>query len=61
MLTEQAFKAIVALIPDDWLVEDSPFDNPEQHRVAYTHFLVTRVAESSFFVNEAQHARETAI
>ena len=61
VLTEQAFKAIVALIPDDWLVEDSPFDNPEQHRVAYTHFLVTRVAESSFFVNEAQHARETAI
>lgn len=61
VLTEQAIKAIVALIPDDWLLEASPFESIEQHRQAYVHFLLTRIANSSFFVNEAKHARETAI
>jgi hypothetical protein len=61
LLTEEVIQTIVALIPDNWLVEDSPFDSPEQHRQAYASFLVNRVAHSSFFVNEAQHARQTAI
>ncbi|HEY0243946.1 MAG TPA: HipA family kinase [Mucilaginibacter sp.] len=59
-LTPEKIEAIVALIPDDWLNE-APFETRQQHRDAYTRFLITRIANSAIFVNEAKHARETLI
>jgi hypothetical protein len=60
ILTLVRIAEIVALIPDEWLV-DAPFSTKQQHRDAYTQFLTTRIAHSQNFINEAQHARETLI
>lgn len=61
LLTEARIRDIVALIPDEWLVEGTPFETPEKHREAYTQFLTTRIAHSDFFVKEAQYARESLV
>ena len=61
ILTQQKILEIVSLIPDSWLVKDSPFDTPEEHRQAYSHFLTTRLANSEIFIKEAQHARQALI
>jgi hypothetical protein len=61
LLTPQIIKDIVALVPDEWLLIDAPFETPEQHRQAYIDFLETRLAHSEIFVKEAQHARTTLI
>ncbi len=60
MLTQEKIKAIISLIPDEWLMEES-FPTVEDHRNAYEQFLETRIANSDFFVNEARHARESLI
>lgn len=62
ILTEQHIRAIVNLIPDNWLTAaESPFDTAEAHREAYASFLITRLHHSADFVKAAQHARETLI
>jgi len=61
ILTKELIRAIVALVPEDWLSADSPFSSPEEHRQAYAQFLETRVAHSEIFVKEAQHARTALI
>ena len=61
ILNPQLLKDIVALVPDEWLLIDSPFNTAEEHREAYTNFLITRLAHAEIFVNEAIHARETVI
>lgn len=60
LLSSEKIKAIVALIPDEWLT-DSTFDSVEEHRNAYVQFLTTRLLHADFFVNEARHARESLI
>jgi hypothetical protein len=60
ILTPEKITEIVNLVPDEWLV-DSPFETKAEHRAAYIEFLTTRIAHSSVFVNEAQHARETSV
>jgi hypothetical protein len=59
LLTEAVIRAIVNLIPDEWLAEEQAFNSIEEHRRAYVSFLTTRLANSDFFVNEANHARES--
>jgi hypothetical protein len=61
ILTNAKLKAIVSLIPDEWLKADSPGLTPDKRKQAYYQFLITRVASSKKFVNEAQHARKTLI
>jgi hypothetical protein len=51
----------VALIPDDWLNDETEFSSPEEYRQAYSQFLLTRIENSEIFVKEAQHAAETTI
>jgi hypothetical protein len=60
ILTVQRIQQIVALVPSEWLTEES-FDSIEAHRNAYEQFLNTRIAHADFFVNEARHARESLI
>jgi hypothetical protein len=60
-LTSTHIRMIVSLIPDEWLLLDSPFETVEQHRAAYIAFLETRLAHADFFVNEAEHARTSVI
>ena len=60
-LADALIEGIVSLIPDEWLITDSPFTTAEEHRNAYAMFLKTRILHSEIFVKEAQHARERLI
>lgn len=61
VLTDEVIEGIVQLIPDDWLLKDSPFTSPEEHRGAYAEYLKVRIAHSEIFVKEAINARESLI
>jgi hypothetical protein len=61
VLTPQTIRNIVALVPDEWLLIDAPFETPGRHREAYVEFLLARLAHSETFVKDAQHARTTLI
>jgi hypothetical protein len=61
VLTKALIRSIVALIPDEWLADEPVFESRELHRIAYAQFLESRIANSDFFVKEAQHARESLI
>ncbi len=61
LLTEDKVKAIVALIPDEWLEWEDMEMTPEQIREVYVTFLVTRLANSELFIKQAQDARQALI
>lgn len=52
---------IVALIPDAWLGDEERFASVQQHRQAYVDYLVSRLAASEVFVEEALHARAQSV
>ncbi len=56
ILTEERIQSIVALIPDEWLDDESTTDTPAEQRQVYAQFLTLRIAASEIFVKEAQHA-----
>lgn len=60
ILNPSLIQSIVALIPDEWLVEEL-FDSPSAQREAYAKFLEIRIQHSEVFLNEAQHARQAII
>jgi hypothetical protein len=61
ILTDNIVRKIVDLIPDCWLITDSPFTTTHEHRDAYFQFLTNRIAHSNIFVKEIQHARTNII
>jgi hypothetical protein len=60
-LSNEFISSVVELIPDSWLVKDSPFATAEEHRAAYLKYLTSRLANTEVFVKEAQNARENLI
>lgn len=60
-LTSKLLQEIVALIPDIWLVNDALFDDYDEHRAAYSTYLLDRLAFSHIFVEEALHARSQLV
>ena len=60
ILTEEKIVAIVALIPNEWLVSDSA-PSADENRKVYEQFLLNRISQSHIFVKEAQHARQALI
>ncbi|GHA61077.1 HipA family kinase [Pontibacter akesuensis] len=62
ILTPERIRAIVALIPEEWLQTiDSPFEAVEEHREVYSKFLEARLTRTETFIKEAQHARKALI
>ncbi|SEA39896.1 HipA family kinase [Pedobacter hartonius] len=61
LLPNELIRAIVGLVPEEWLSSESAFESATAHRAAYAEFLETRIASSEIFVNEAQHARTSLI
>ncbi len=63
LLDAPTLAAIVALVPDDWLVEGPVADgsSPGATRAAYLHYLVTRLGGPRAWVEEAEQARLEAI
>lgn len=60
ILTPDLIQSVVALIPEEWLREDS-FASSTEHRQAYAQFLDTRLINSTIFLKEAQNARTSLI
>jgi len=61
ILNEERIRAIVELIPDEWLTGESSLKSPGEYREAYAGFLLTRIKHSEIFVKEAQNAAEALI
>lgn len=57
VLTAEKIQAIVALIPDEWLINENDAISAAEKRQVYVQFLLLRIASSEIFVKEAQHAR----
>jgi hypothetical protein len=60
LLTREKVISIAGLIPDEWLVNESASNAPENRKV-YEQFLLNRISQSHIFVKEAQHARQGLI
>ena len=60
LINEALLTRICAAIPEDWLLFDSPFDDPEAHRAAYVAYLLSRLDAAHIFVEEAQNAAQNA-
>jgi hypothetical protein len=56
-ITPDIVDRVVKLIPDAWLVGDSSFVGVDQHRDAYIEYLLSRLAASHVFLEEAINAR----
>jgi HipA-like protein len=56
-ITSDIIHRIVKLIPDPWLVGDSTFGGSSQSRDAYIEYMLSRLAASQIFLEEAIHAR----
>ncbi|MGL5062234.1 MAG: HipA family kinase [Microcoleus sp.] len=56
-LTADSIERIVKLIPDAWLVENSPFSGTSEHRDAYLNYLLNRLEQPRTFLEEAISAR----
>jgi hypothetical protein len=61
LLTEAKLQAIVGLLPEDWLQWEELDMSPQRIREVYLQFLLTRLNNSSTFINQAQHARQALI
>lgn len=57
LLFNEDIRDIVALIPDEWLNANAPFESAQAHKDAYARFLELRLAYSPHFVNDANDAR----
>lgn len=56
-LTKEIIEAIVAAIPEDWLIEESDTLPPAAKRAAYVQFLTTKLDNIELLAKEAAHAR----
>jgi hypothetical protein len=56
-VTPDIIDSIVKLIPDAWLLGDSPFDGSTPHRDAYLEYLLSRLEPPHAFLEEAVRAR----
>lgn len=59
-LSPDVIQSIVQHVPDEWL-DDRAFESPNEQREAYYTFLVNRIADADFFVDEAHYARTKRI
>ncbi len=61
IITPELIKSIVALIPDNWLTDNSSDEYANEKRQVYIRFLETRLEASEIFVKEAKYARKALI
>ena len=56
-ITEEVIKAVVELVPEDWMTDNSPFSTTAENRQAYVDYLTRRLDTPRNFVEEAIRAR----
>lgn len=57
LINEDTIKNCIALIPEDWLIEDSNVFTPDEMRTAYIQFLCSKLSKIDLLVKEASDAR----
>ena len=60
VLTEDALRDVVGLVPDEWLAEEPGFDDARAVREAYVAYLAARLAGPRTWVRALQEARGAA-
>jgi hypothetical protein len=60
-LTPGAIAAVLADVPDAWLVDDSRFASPDAARAAYADYFAQRLAAAASFTEEAERARTALV
>jgi hypothetical protein len=60
-ITPERIRAVLALVPDDWLATDQSFASPALARDAYLQHLVRRLQAPRVFFEEAQRARAALV
>jgi hypothetical protein len=60
-LSAEHIREIVALIPDEWLGDETTFASAEAHRSAYADYLAVRLEAPRAFVEEAAHAHAQCV
>ena len=61
LLTPERIRSIVALIPDEWLMDASSDASVDERRGVYAQFLETRLAHSEIIINAANDARKALV
>jgi hypothetical protein len=61
ILTPDQIRAVVDLIPDEWLIDPSSDETASQRREVYYGFLTTRMEAAQTFLTEAKNARAALI
>ena len=60
-ITEAEIRRIVELVPDDWMLGNSPFSSVAENRQAYIEYLLRRLEAPRNFVEEAIRARSVRV
>jgi hypothetical protein len=60
-IAPQTITDIVAMIPDAWLTGPAPFNTGEEHRAAYSQYLLRRLEPPHAFLEEAIRARSQLV
>lgn len=61
LLTEDKIRAIVNLLPDEWLQWEGAEQTPNAIREIYVQFFLVRLQNSATFIKQAQNARQALI
>ncbi len=61
LLTRDALRRVVDLIPDEWLRDEPGFENPQEVRSAYVDYLSARLAEPRAWARALEDVREQAV
>jgi hypothetical protein len=60
-ITEEAIRTIVELVPDEWMDSGSPFNGLPEMKAAYVEYLLRRLDQPRYFVEEAMRARSVQV
>jgi len=60
-ITEEAISTIVQLVPDEWMDDGSPFRNVLEMKAAYVEYLLRRLDQPRYFVEEAIRVRSVQV
>jgi len=61
LINESEIRKTVDLVPDNWMSDNSPFSTITENRQAYVEYLVRRLDEPRYFVEEALRARSVRV
>ncbi len=61
VVTPERIRAIVSVVPDEWLQHENGKESPDEMRNVYCQFLINRISHSDIFVNEAINAGKSLI